>query len=106
MSSKNRHANRLVPSLYDDIKLSMAIETRFLDLCGTYLRVRGEELPIPPSLDQDILRWREMAVRHRKGDFRNSEAEKKSMRTVAQWTVTLNCELRNQPDKIVDWGDG
>ena len=104
--SKNRHGKKLRPSTLDDIQLAYAVETRFLDLCGTYLRVRGVEIPIPSSLNADLLRWREMRVRHNKGDYRNSEAEKKSVRTVAQWTVTENCELRGQENKIVEWGDG
>ena len=53
----------------------------------------------PPAM----LRWRQMAVRHRKGDFRNSDAEYESIKTIAQWTVDVNCQIRNQPAKKIVW---
>lgn len=86
----------------DTIALGQAVEERFLDLCHSWLRIRGVEMPIPQSLDTDMLWWREMKIRHKKGDFRNSDAELKSTKTIAQWTLDMNSVLRNQPVKKLD----
>lgn len=95
---KNRiHSDALGPSAQDDIALSDAVEERFLTLSGTYLRVKHEELPIPADMNYDMLRWRKMRVRHKRGDFRHSAAELKSVQVIAQWTLDVNRELRNQP---------
>lgn len=101
-----RHKNRLQKSSADDIALSMAVQSRFVELCGAYRRIRGVDLVPPSDLDSDLFHWRTMAVRHRQGDFRNSEEELKSLRTIAQWTVDVNRELRNQPPQKIDWGEG
>lgn len=91
-----QHGNMLVRSVADTVALAQAVEERFLDLCGSWLRIRGVEMPIPTSLDSDLLRWREMRVRHKRGDLRNTEAELKSTKAVAQWTLQMNAELRGQ----------
>lgn len=93
----------LFPSNPDMITLAEAVESRFLTLCEGWLRKCGVELPIPKSMDRDMLRWRQMRVRHKRGDRRNTLAEIKSMKAVAQWTVMMNCELRGQPDKQIVW---
>jgi len=98
-----RYINVMKPSRTDDVGLCVAVEKRFLDLMGSYLRIRGVELIPPESLSNDMFRWRTMAVRFKQGDFRNTEAELKSLKTIAQWTISINCELRNQADKIVEW---
>ena len=96
-----QHGNMLKPSEPDTVALADAVESRFLDLCGSWQRIRGVDLPLPQILDSDLLRWREMLVRHRKGDFRNTESELKSVKVVAQWTLDMNAELRNQkPQKL------
>ena len=92
----------LVKSTPYDFYLAEAVESRFLELCGTYLRVRGIELLIPKHLDRDIIRWRELRVRHRSGDLRHTESEMKSVKAIAQWTLDVNAELRNQPKKKLD----
>lgn len=97
-----QHGSMLKTSDPDTVALGDAVELRFLELFHGWLRVNGVELPIPESLNQDMLRWREMRVRHRMGDFRNSEAELKSTKAVAQWTLDMNCTLRNQPRKVLD----
>ena len=106
MSGRNGrriHGGRLVPSDPDVIALVAAVEERYLILTGKWLRVRGSMLPFPPSLDADVLRWRTMAVRHRRGDRRHTEAELNSVKAVAQWTVSKNAELCNQSDKAIQW---
>ena len=103
--NKNIHANRLVESTPDDVALALAVEERFLGLCKLHLRLRGVELAIPQSLDEDVRRWRKMRVRHKGLDFRHTESEIRSVRTFAQWTCDVNCELRNQDRVVVNWGD-
>ena len=102
---KRIHQNRLHPSAADEIALAQAVGERFINLCGAFLRIRGTQLAPPADLDADMLRWRTMCVRHRKGDFRNSRAELLSTRAVAEWTLAVNAELRNQPKPVVEWRD-
>jgi hypothetical protein len=103
-NGKPIHLNVLKPSTADAIALAQAVEERFLDLCSNWQRIRGEEMPIPKSLDHDLMLWRTARVRHKRGDFRNTEAELRATKAVAQWTVDRNCELRNQEPRTVDWG--
>lgn len=96
-----QHGSMLKPSEQDTIALAMAVEDRFLDICAAWRRVRGVDIPFPESLNVDWLRWREMRVRHKRGDFRNSDAELKSTKSIAQWTLDMNASLRNQkPQKL------
>lgn len=104
MSRERRHKNVLRPSRTDIVLLAEAVESRFIELCDVYFRIKGEELIPPKFLDKDMLRWRQMRVRHKRGDLRHTEAEEKSTKAVAQWTVDVNCEIRNQPPKTVEWG--
>jgi hypothetical protein len=104
-NGKLKHGGTMRPCTADEIALAQALEERFLNLCGSHLRIRGCELPIPPSLDKDFFRWRELRVRHRRGDFRCCDDEVLAVRTICQWTVDVNCVLRNQPTKKIDWGN-
>lgn len=94
-----QHGAMLQTSTPDTVALADAVEGRFLDLCGSWLRVKGVEMPIPSSLDADMLRWREMRIRHLSGDFRNTEAELKSTKVFAQFTLDMNADLRGQTKK-------
>ncbi len=96
------HVHVMVQSTADCIALGQAVEERFLDLCHAHLRIRGCELPIPRSLDSDVLRWRAMRIRHKRGDFRNTESEWSSTKAVAQWTLDVNSQLRNQQRQELD----
>ena len=100
-----RNHNALHSSSIDEIQLAEAVESRFLTLTETWLRIKKEELIIPPELDGAMLGWRTMRVRHRKGDYRNSGEEYRLVKVIAQWTVDMNCLLRNQPTKNVPWVD-
>jgi hypothetical protein len=104
-NGKPIHSNVLRPSRQDDIALAASVEEGFIQVLGFHKQVRGYDLVPPESLNQDLLRWRQMRVRHRRGDFRNTEAELESVKTVAQWTVDWNCTLRNQPYQKLEWGD-
>ena len=97
--------SRLMPSNQDLIALSMALEERFLNLCNLYQKSKGMVLNIPKGLDKDMFLWRTMAVRHKKGDFRNTDSEKQSIRVLAQWTVDVKATLCNQPTKQLQWND-
>lgn len=98
-----RHINVLQKSKQDDIALAVALEDRFKRLCGDYLRIKGEEIHIPRSLDGEFFKWRTMMVRLKKNDMRNTEAEMQSVKTIAQWTLSIKAELVNQPVKTVEW---
>jgi len=100
-----RHSNMLRPSSQDLIVLILSIETRFLDLTHAYLRITGVQLPIPESLNADLLLWRTLRVRHKKGDHRNTEDEVKAIKNIAQWSLDENNKLRNQPPIKLEWGD-
>jgi hypothetical protein len=98
-----QHGNKLEKSIPDTITLAAKVEENFLTLCELHRRVRGVDLIPPRELDGDMLNWRAMRVRHKKGDFRNTESELRSTKTIAEWTVQVNCVLRNQPPKHVTW---
>ncbi len=97
------HLDLLQTSRADDIALAQAVEDRFLDLSGTYMRVKGTELVPPPELNADMLAWRKMRVRHKAGDFRHTGSELKSTQRIAQWTLDVNAALRNQETTKMEW---
>lgn len=107
MSRNNgaRFLNRLLPATPDTYQLCIEVERRFLDVCESYMRIRGVQIPLPADLSADMYRWRQMAVRFKQGDHRHTEAELKSLRAIAQWTLDVNCDLRNQPHKKIEWKD-
>jgi hypothetical protein len=93
----------LIPAHIDDVHLCAAVESRFVELSGSYLRLKGLTLIIPKDLQQDLTLWRRMAVRFKQGDMRVTEGERLAVRRFAQWTVDVNCEIRNQPAQTVAW---
>ena len=93
----------LTTSIPDTIALGQAVEERFISLLDDYLRIRGVHLLPPTCIEKDLSLWRSMRIRHRRGDFRNTEEEEKAVKVVASWTLDINCELRNQPRKKLDW---
>lgn len=99
------HTDVLRPSSMDEILLAEAVESRFLTLCNAYFNIRGVCLVPPDDLNADMYRWRQMRIRHRKGDLRNTVDELKSTQRVAQWTVDVNNVLRNQPSSVVEWSN-
>ncbi len=104
--SNTRHFRVLVKSTADEINLSREVQARFVELCGTWLRVNGEQLAVPKDLDGDLLQWRRMSVRYGRGDYHHTAAELQSLQNFAQWTVDANCDLRKQPRKKVEWREG
>ena len=102
MSKKNQSWT-LMPSTQDDVALCAALETRFLELCGLYKRATGNILVPPKSLDKDMFRWRQAAVRYKKGDYRHTSDEYQSIKTIAQWSLDVKCSICGQPTKRIEW---
>ena len=87
----------------DQIAIVYELNQRLIELDGTLLRVRGSGLFVAPSLEKDFERFEEVKFRHQKNDFRHSAAEMQSVATIAQWSLDINSELRNQPRQVVDF---
>lgn len=98
------HANMLRPSGTGIKNLNQKLAPRFIGLLETYFRVNNVKLCIPSYLDADMFLWRTMAVRHKKGDFRNTKDEEKAIMNVADWMLRENCSLRNQEYVPTEWG--
>jgi hypothetical protein len=98
-----QHEKILRPCQSDTIQLAMAVEERFVSLFPLYERITGTTLLIPEFLNADMFRWREMVVRLKKGDYRHTEDEFRSLTRIADWTLQVNAKLRNQPAPQVDW---
>ena len=97
------HTQALQPSSQDTIALADAVESRFLNLCASWLRVNGVTIPIPEHLNTDLMLWRAIRVRHKRGDFRSTDDELKATKVIGQWTVDMNNLLRNQPEMKINW---
>lgn len=95
----------LLPSNPDEICLAEKVEENYLELSAAYQRIKGELLIFPRYIDRDVMRWRQMRVRHKAGDYRHTESELKAVKAVAQWTVDVQMTIRNQPAKTVEWKD-
>lgn len=94
---------QLFKSSPDQIGIVYEVNQRLIELDGSLLRVRGSGLFIAPSLEKDFERFQAVKTRHQSNDFRHSAAEMASVATIAQWSLDLNCELRNQPRVVVDF---
>jgi len=101
--SKPIHRNPMKRSSPDTVALGDAVEHRFLNLCQSWLRIRGECLPIPNDIDSAMLLWRRMMVRHKQGVLLNTDDEERALKLLAQWTVDMNCDLRGQDRKKLEW---
>lgn len=100
MSKTKRHLNKLKDSRAETVRLCFEVQRQFLELLEAHVRIKGIQIFPPKDLDADMVRWRQMAVRFRKGDYRNTEAELHSLESIAQWNYEENCKLRNQDGKI------
>jgi len=108
MSKRNGqqiHRNVLIKSKPDDVALTWAVQEKFLHLCSLYLKMKGIQLPIPTHLDADFLRWRQCFYRYKQGDLRHTDAEKRSVRTIAEWTLQIKAELMGEAVPMMDWND-
>ena len=101
--SKAIHTSILKPSDRSMLEGATAVEERFLTVCKRYLKKWGVELQIPNHLKQDFIHWRELVVRYNQGDFRHTDAELRSLKEIAQWTVDINCELCGAQYTNIAW---
>ena len=107
MSRKRNKAstNTLLPSTKDTLLLFNAVGDRMNDVIGTWRRVNQTDLIIPDALHTEVRHWNLMKARFGKGDMRNTRDELIALRMLAQWSLDMNCKLRNQPPKIIQWKD-
>lgn len=105
VQSQKIHLTKLVPSTRDLVELGAAVQERFVKVLNLWLRVHGEPLVPDAEYDQDMINWRQMVMRHKEGDYRNTEDEKRSVRRIAQWTLDVNAELTKTPRQVLEWGD-
>lgn len=76
-----------------ELEFCVNLEERFLSISQLWGRVKGSVLAPPASLDREMLLWRQLAVRLKKGDARIGDGEDKAMLALASWTLDLQCEL-------------
>lgn len=95
----------LRPATQDEVALVEAVRERLLGVCHLHRREMESDLcptvEVRPAYD----RWRRVVARHRAGDFRISRDEVLATREVAQWSLDVNCALRNQPFEKIEWRD-
>ena len=104
-SNRSIHADTLRPSCAVLEDLAAAIERNYLKLCPMWLARKGEELVFPKSLDQDVLRWRQLRTRYKRGDYRHTPAEIKSCQAVADWTLEVKAELDGKQKLTIHRGE-
>ena len=98
MTRRNGHAaDRMKPSCRSVVEGCVEVRERFLVLCRLWRHNMGEDLLIPQDLDRDVLLWRTMAVRHKRGDFRNTASELKALKAVAAWTLEVKARMCGKP---------
>ncbi len=97
------HTNVLVKSDMSCLEGCQALEERFLTVCNRYAKKWGVDLPVPTYMQKDFIRWRTLVRRYNVNDFRHTEAELRSLKEIAQWTVDENAKLCGQPDTKIKW---
>ena len=95
----------MIKSKQDDVMLVYELIVRLADLNELFLRVKGREPVIHATLQDDLKRVDTVALRHKKGDFRHTDMEIKSVKTIAQWALDLKKELCEQPPEVLAWKD-
>lgn len=95
----------LLTSEKDDIALAFEVSKRALEVGDLYRNRTGLQLQMPPDMVPDFKLMQAMVSRHQKGDFRHTVDEKLALKSVAQWTLDMNCDLRGQPRKNLTWKD-
>ena len=95
----------MIHSKKDDIALCYEVGKRLVELRDRIIRTTGMDLIVPEHLRMDMKRMNSLAARYKRSDFRHSNSEKKSLRTIAQWTVDLNRSICGQPSITLQWGD-
>jgi len=101
-NGKAIHGNALQPSPKSLVHGCQVVWEKVALVLTLHRRQRGMDLVPPPHLSNDWKFWRAMVKRYEKGDYRHTDAELQSMKMIAQWTLDVHCELRNQPKVHVD----
>ena len=100
------HGDRLEPSNPNYRELAEMIGEQFLVDCELHGRMTGDlQFPVPKEMEGHFLRWRNVLLRHRKGDYRNSPSEWASIKVVAQFVFDRYCRLRGQPVRELVWSE-
>lgn len=81
----------------DDITLVHAIRDKLDELRQSHVYYRGTDLIVPKDLQTDYQRFLQLHERFCNADYRISQAEYMSMQMVANWSVSIFRQLRNQP---------
>ena len=100
-----RHPNRLIPSDPDMVSLCAAVATNYNKLVQSYERIKHEPLLISNDMESTVQRVMVLVARYEQDDFRHCESDKKALRALAQWTINVNCDIRNQEPRILSWVD-
>lgn len=87
----------------DMIALGAAVEKRYVSVFVDHFRIRSYSLVLPGFLSVDLRLFKTMRHRHRRGDFRHTDDENLSTRRIADWTLIVNCDIRNQTFVPIDW---
>jgi hypothetical protein len=107
VKQKRQLASALRPASYDEFQLCISLESRFKDLMAAHIRIKGVALPVPTSLDKEMVLWRQQAVRFKDGDKRTNQDEVIAVRAMCQWTVDENHHLRGQEGDppVLQWSN-
>lgn len=101
-----RHVKKLWPSTEAHKQFVDAILERYGLVRNLHLRLKGSLLEPPADLRSDFRRFHTLLARWSSGDDRHSMSEIKACQAIAQWTLDVNCKLRNQPPKTIHWRGG
>ena len=107
MIKPTRHPNRLIPSDPDMIALCAAVVTNYNKLVQSYERIKHEPLLVSKDMESTVQRVMVLVARYEQDDFRHCESEKKALRSLAEWTLTVNHDIRGQegPVPTIAWVD-
>ena len=100
----NGHSSEgLRPSSEDTVALGEAVQSRLEELKLAYVRITHELLTMPNEMKSAFLLWTTMRKRHQRRDLRSTPGEEKATRHLAQWTLDVNADLRNQKRTKIVW---
>ena len=96
----------LKPIPSNDVSMIHELSKRLLDLHELHRRVHGVDCLIPKDMENDFKRFNALKQRcYVLNDYRISESEVKSVRTIAQWVLDLKKQICGQPRHILEWRD-
>ncbi len=97
-----RHGSMLHLSGEGVVSLTAAVSDRYNRLIGDFQRIKGSALQVPKDMIPDYQRFMNLIRRYKKNDMRHTDAEARSLKTIAQWTLDINNAIRNQPAEQLD----